>query len=145
MTNSTLKFYFNLGSKEVYFAGDDQSAKDEVKGLIQFLGFTPVDRGSLRNAREIEDIPVQRFPNWKYPLIVSWIVFLWFFLLGFGKFSICLSFEKENDGNGMHWNQSAFWKSLEEVPITNINRALACHALNMLALCYLPGQRELNR
>jgi len=127
------------GSKEVYFAGDDQSAKDEVKGLIQFLGFTPVDRGSLRNAREIEDIPVQRFPNWKYPFIVSWIVFLWFFLLGFGKFSICLSFKKENDGNGMHWDQSAFWKSLGEVPITNINRALACHALNMLALCYLPG------
>ena len=98
-----------------------------------------MDRGSLRNAREIEDIPVQRFPNWKYPFIVSWIVFLWFFLLGFGKFSICLSFTKETDGNGMHWDQSAFLKSLEEVPITNINRALACHALNMLALCYLPG------
>ena len=39
----------------------------------------------------------------------------------------------------MHWNPSEFWKSLGEVPITNINRALACHALNMLALCYLPG------
>ena len=40
---------------------------------------------------------------------------------------------------GMHWNTTAFWDSLGEVPITNINRALACQALNMLALCYLPG------
>lgn len=124
------------GSKEVYFAGDDQSAKDEVKGLIQFLGFTPVDRGSLRNAREIEDIPVQRFPNWKYPLIVSSMVFLWFFLLGFGKFNICFSYEGFGTGN---WNQTLFWKNLEGVPLTNLNRAISCHALNMLALCYLPG------
>ena len=37
------------------------------------------------------------------------------------------------------WNQTLFWKNLETLPITNMNRALACHALNMLALCYLPG------
>ena len=37
------------------------------------------------------------------------------------------------------WNQKLFWKNLETLPITNMNRALACHALNMLALCYLPG------
>ena len=55
-----------------------------MSGLIHFLGFTPVDRGALRNSREIEDIPVQRFANWKHPLIISLIVFLWFFLIGFG-------------------------------------------------------------
>ena len=57
------------------YAGDIQSAKEEVNAMIRFLGFTPVDRGSLRNAREIEDVPVQRFPNWKNPLIISCLVF----------------------------------------------------------------------
>ena len=37
------------------------------------------------------------------------------------------------------WDWTAFWKNLGTFPVTNINRALACHALNMLALCYLPG------
>ena len=46
-----------------------------MNALIQLLGYTPVDQGSLRNSREIEDLPVQRFPNWKCPLILSWIVF----------------------------------------------------------------------
>ena len=57
------------------YAGDIQSAKEKVNAMIRFLGFTPVDRGSLRNAREIEDVPVQRFPNWKNPLIISCLVF----------------------------------------------------------------------
>ena len=37
------------------------------------------------------------------------------------------------------WNQTLFLKNLESIPITNMNRAISCHALNMLALCYLPG------
>ena len=50
------------------------SAKEEVSGLIRTLGFSPIDRGALRNAREIEDIPVQRFPLWKKPLIISTVL-----------------------------------------------------------------------
>ena len=45
----------------------------------------------------------------------------------------CLSF---SDGN---WSETLFWKNLQGAPLTNINRAISCHALNMLALCYLPG------
>merc|ERR1712141_513481 len=45
------------GTKEVLYAGDANSAKEEVNGIIRLLGFTPVDCGTLRNAREIEDIP----------------------------------------------------------------------------------------
>ena len=77
------------GSKEVLYSGDVHSAKEEVNGLIRSLGFVPVDRGSLRNARDIEDIPVQRFPLWKRPLIVSLILFFIFFMLAFTKFQIC--------------------------------------------------------
>ena len=65
------------------YSGNDYSAKEEVNALIRSLGFTPVDRGSLSNAIEIEDIPVQRFPQWKAPSIVSLIVFIFLFLLIF--------------------------------------------------------------
>lgn len=73
------------GSKEVFYAGDVHAAKEEVHQLIRSLGFTPVDRGQLRNAREIEDIPVQRFPKWKVPFIISSILFVILFLLAFSK------------------------------------------------------------
>ena len=83
--------FFIEGTKEVFIAGNDPKAKDQVRELIHYLGFTPIDRGSLQNSKGIEDVPVQRFPNWKYPLIVSGIVFLWFFSIGFGKYQICLT------------------------------------------------------
>lgn len=70
---------------KVYYAGDVHSAKEQVLALIRGLGFTPVDRGGLRSAREIEDIPVQRFPKWKAPMGISIIVFIIFFLLAIGK------------------------------------------------------------
>merc|ERR1711997_1001037 len=118
------------GSKEVFYAGDVHSAKEEVNGLIRFLGFTPIDRGALRNAREIEDIPVQRFPLWKAPLIVSIIFFVILFLLGFTKFQICWT---------LTWDGYWHWGRWEHIPITTINSTLAAHAITLLALCYLPG------
>ena len=39
------------------------------------MGYNPVDKGSLRAARKIEDIPVRQFPEWKTPLIVSTVIF----------------------------------------------------------------------
>ena len=85
------QIYFFEGTKEVFIAGNNPTAKDQVRELIQYLGFTPIDMGSLQNSKGIEDVPVQRFSNWIYPLIVSGIVFLWFFLIGFGKYQICLT------------------------------------------------------
>ena len=86
---------FALGTKEVPYAGDDVSSKQEVSNLIRQLGFTPVDCGSLQNSREIEDIPVQRFGEWKKPFIVSFSLFLFFFLLAFVKHEICRPFERD--------------------------------------------------
>lgn len=69
----------------MYYAGDVHAAKETVEELIRGLGFVPVDRGGLRAAREIEDIPVQRFPKWKVPLLISVLIYLVFFLLAWGK------------------------------------------------------------
>merc|ERR1712109_361403 len=118
------------GSKEVLYSGDVHSAKEEVSGLIRMLGFTPIDRGALRNAREIEDIPVQRFPLWKAPLIVSLVFFIILFLLGFTKFQICWT---------LTWDGYWHWGRWETIPITTINSTLAAHSISLLALCYLPG------
>ncbi len=73
------------GSREVLLAGDDGYAKAAVSSVIRASGFTPVDMGGLRAAREIEDIPVRRFRTWKAPLVVSFLIFLFWFLLGFAK------------------------------------------------------------
>ena len=111
-----------------------------MSGLIHFLGFTPVDRGALRNSREIEDIPVQRFANWKHPLIISLIVFLWFFLIGFGDKSVCRVWpEPHHHENVTKWEWWVFWETVEAIPLNNLNLYLAQHALSLLALCYLPG------
>ena len=38
-----------------------------------------------------------------------------------------------------NWDWDIFWNNVGALPATNVNRALACQALNMLAICYLPG------
>lgn len=120
------------GSKEVYYAGDIHSAKEDVASLIRSLGFIPVDRGTLRAARKIEDIPVQRFPLWKTPLIISSILFAIIFVLAFTKFQICWTLTWDAY-KGWHWGR------FETIPVTTVNSTLAVHALNLLATCYLPG------
>merc|ERR1719400_2960861 len=120
------------GSKEVFYAGDVHSAKEEVSGLIRTLGFSPIDRGALRNAREIEDIPVQRFPLWKMPLIISTVIFTVLFLLSFSKMQICWTLTWDS-WKGWHWGR------FETIPVTTVNSTLAVHAITLLALCYLPG------
>ena len=74
-----------------------------MSNLIRSLGFTPVDRGALRNAREIEDIPVQRFPLWKRPLMVSLILFAVYFILGFTKYQVCWTYSWDAQGNWSNW------------------------------------------
>ena len=64
------------GSKEDFVASDDTLANEKVTRLVRNTGFTPVDMGALRSAREIEDIPMRRFESWKRPLLVSFIIFL---------------------------------------------------------------------
>lgn len=40
----------------VFYAGDDERAKQTVKVLIESIGFKPVDSGSLKNARYLESV-----------------------------------------------------------------------------------------
>ena len=81
----TLPLQYPFEPHQVYYAGDDASSKSKVSDLIRDCGFVPVDMGALRAAREIEDIPVQRFTSWKRPLVVSIVLFVILWLLGFAR------------------------------------------------------------
>ncbi len=119
------------GSREVFVAGNDVDAKDDVISVIRAASFTPVDMGSLRSAREIEDMPVARFRNWKTPFIVSTVIFVFLWLLGFSKFQICWTLEW-GDGS-WHWDRWHY------IPMDTFNKTLSVHAVTMLTTCYLPG------
>jgi predicted dinucleotide-binding enzyme len=47
----------------LFVAGDDEEAKEVVSGLIEQIGFTPVDTGSLQESSAQEpDAPVYNNP-----------------------------------------------------------------------------------
>jgi len=119
------------GSKQVFVAGDDVTARDLVTRVVRGAGFTPVDMGCLASARSIEDIPVSVFPLWRVPFYIHLSIFCFLYILGFVKFQICWP---------ITWGHGTFlWHLWNHIPMDNMNKALAVHALNTLALCYLPG------
>lgn len=56
---------------QVYMCGNSAEAKQAVAEVATKLGFSVLDRGSLTAARELEDIPLQLFPEWRLPLRVA--------------------------------------------------------------------------
>ena len=53
---------------QVLVCGDSAAAKQGVVELATRLGLSSLDRGCLSSARELEDIPLQLFPQWRLPL-----------------------------------------------------------------------------
>lgn len=115
------------GSKQVFMAGNSSEAKDKVGNIIRQAGFTPVDLGGITAARTIEDIPVSLFPSWRKPFILHILLFIFLYLLSFAKIQICWP---------LTWSPKWLW---DHIPMDNMNKTLAVHALVSLALCYLPG------
>lgn len=118
------------GSKQVFVAGDDQKSKEQVTDLVRRAGFTPVDLGGLQASRTIEDIPVSVFPQWKAPFLIHLGIFIFIYALNFAKFQICWP---------LTWSDNFLWELWHHIPMDNMNKTLAMHALITLALCYLPG------
>ena len=46
--------YFGPNDASMFYCGDDETAKDSVKRLIEAVGFEPVDCGPLNSARMLE-------------------------------------------------------------------------------------------
>ncbi|XP_018007479.1 metalloreductase STEAP4 [Hyalella azteca] len=116
------------GSKEVFIAGNDPDAKAAVSQVVRACGFTPVDWGTIKAARDIEDVPLKLMPSWKKPVAVVFGLFLFVSIIALFSFQICRNIQ---DGD---WTQN--WTTLFN---TNFNRVIAVVALWTLAFCYLPG------
>ena len=65
---------------QVFICGNDSKAKQRVMDVVRSLGLTPLDKGSLVAANEIENYPLQLFPMWKFPFYLSAVLCVFFFL-----------------------------------------------------------------
>jgi hypothetical protein len=55
----------------VYICGESVEAKQAVIAVATKLGFSALDQGFLSVARELEDFPLQLFPQWRLPLYIA--------------------------------------------------------------------------
>ncbi|XP_035175580.1 metalloreductase STEAP4 [Oxyura jamaicensis] len=113
-------------SRQVFVCGDGMEAKQMVMDIVRALGLTPLDRGSLLAAQEIENYPLQLFPMWKFPIILSLGLTAFFFFYCLIR-DVIYSYVYEN-------KDFSFF-----IAISIPNRICPVVALILLALVYLPG------
>ncbi|XP_074938884.1 metalloreductase STEAP4 [Phalacrocorax aristotelis] len=113
-------------SRQVLVCGDDKEAKQMVMDIVRALGLTPLDKGSLLAAQEIENYPLQLFPMWKFPILLSLgLVTFFFFYCLIRDVIYPYVYEKKD---------FSFF-----IAISIPNRICPILALILLALVYLPG------
>ncbi|RXN30381.1 metalloreductase STEAP4 [Labeo rohita] len=110
----------------VLICGDSADAKQQVTNIAQSLSFTALDRGSLRAAAELEDLPLQLFPLWRLPLNIAICLtaFIFFYVL-----TRDVIYERVTNGKDIAFR----------IMISLANKAFPIVSLVMLSLCYLPG------
>lgn len=113
-------------NRQVLICGDHADAKQSVVDIAHSLGLTALDRGSLRAASELEDIPLQLFPMWRLPFRISVGLLAAFFFYVLIRDVIYKGVTERKD--------ISF-----RIMISLANKAFPMVALVMLALCYLPG------
>lgn len=118
------------GSKEVPICSNSSRGRERVSALVKVLGFTPIDRGVLENARDIENIPFRFFPEWRTPCIVAAVLFWAFFLFLFFRRQICPNIQNEEP-----WD----WNRFIKLPLNNGMLAFALSGTVLLLMCYVPG------
>ncbi|XP_028325456.1 metalloreductase STEAP4-like [Gouania willdenowi] len=113
-------------NRQVYLCGNSAEAKQSVAEIAAKLGFTVLDRGSLSAARELEDFPLQLFPEWRLPLrlAVGLTAFFFFYEVIRGIVYTYVDQKKDNSFRIM---------------VSIANKVFPIVSLIMLALCYLPG------
>ncbi|NXF37515.1 STEA4 Metalloreductase, partial [Nyctibius bracteatus] len=113
-------------SRQVFVCGDDVEAKQMVMDIVRALGLTPLDQGSLLAAQEIENYPLQLFPMWKFPILLSLGLVTFFFFYCLTR-DVIYPYVIEN-------KDFSFF-----IAISIPNRICPILALTLLALVYLPG------
>lgn len=110
------------GSRRVFLAGNDTTARSKVSVLAREMGFYPVDLGLLKSSRKIERFPIRLFPEWRGPVAFSIAVFnIWYLYIVYIYFV----------------ERSAF--SWEQIFIKVSNKPLCMTAITVLSATYLPS------
>ncbi|CAL8361745.1 unnamed protein product [Arctogadus glacialis] len=112
--------------RQVFLCGDKAEAKQKVRELATRLGLSVLDRGSLSAAREVEDFPLQLFPEWRLPLCIATGLTAFFFFYLLIRDVIYAYVEQDKD--------ISF-----RIMVSLANKVFPIVSLIMLSLCYLPG------
>ncbi|KAB7496271.1 histone H3.1 [Armadillidium nasatum] len=121
------------GSSEVPICSNDEEAKSEIINIARTVGFTPVDYGSLSNARAIEDIPLEFFSEWRVAMVLGICVWVFAFLYMLFKRQLCPNFEHLS--NDEPWD----WSVFESLPLSTFHHTDGITSITLLAACYFPG------
>ncbi|XP_032868581.1 metalloreductase STEAP4 isoform X1 [Amblyraja radiata] len=111
---------------QVFVCGDDDKSKQQVMDVARSLGLTPLDRGSLQAAKEMENYPLQLFPMWRLPLAIAFGLTVFFFVY-------CVVIDVIHPY--VTKNRDVSYKLAISVP----NRIFPNVSLILLSLVYLPG------
>ncbi|KAF3691879.1 Metalloreductase STEAP4 [Channa argus] len=113
-------------NRQVYLCGNNAEAKQAVSEIASKLSFSVLDRGSLSAARQLEDFPLQLFPEWRLPLrlAVGLTAFFFFYLLIRDIISAYVE-----EGKDISFR----------IMVSLANKVFPIVSLIMLTLCYLPG------
>ncbi|XP_049902533.1 metalloreductase STEAP4-like [Epinephelus moara] len=113
-------------NRQVYMCGNRAEAKQAVAEVATKLGFAVVDRGSLTAAKELEDFPLQLFPEWRLPLRIAVSLTAFFFV-----------YVVMTDVVYAYVNQR---KDISfRIMVSMANKVFPIVSLTMLSLCYVPG------
>uniref|UniRef100_A0A8C8D4G6 STEAP family member 4 n=1 Tax=Oncorhynchus tshawytscha TaxID=74940 RepID=A0A8C8D4G6_ONCTS len=113
-------------NRQVYICGESVEAKQAVMAVATKLGFSALDRGFLSVARELEDFPLQLFPQWRLPLyIATGLSAAFFFYLLIRD----IIYAYVTQGKDISFR----------IIVSLANKVCPIVSLIMLSLCYLPG------
>jgi len=118
---------FSVG-QQIPIAGDHQKGKQAVVELLDKAGYHVSDMGGLEQSRLIENMPLALFTEWKIPFLISVTLWIFFYFLTFCRYHFV-------SNNELGWHS----KGLKNMFVKYINKTCDCHALVLLAACYLPG------
>lgn len=117
-----------FGAVVVPYAANEQWVVNKFQSLMTDIGFTGRHWGSIQHkAAELEALPHKVFPNYKWPVIISTVVWIWW--IAYSALT-SYTFTRGNGRPPRDWYKaplSIFMASTGEVSMT------------MFAITYLPG------
>uniref|UniRef100_A0A4W5RRD5 STEAP family member 4 n=1 Tax=Hucho hucho TaxID=62062 RepID=A0A4W5RRD5_9TELE len=112
--------------RNVYICGESVEAKQAVMAVATKLGLSALDRGFLLVARELEDFPLQLFPQWRLPLRIAIGLSAAFFFYLLIRYII---YAYVTQGEDISFR----------IMVSLANQVCPIVFLIMLSLCYMPS------